>query len=252
MHLPIDTMLVNGVGSFNAIPIIAGSQTISATDTVTSSITGTSGAIAVGPSAATKLWVINPTTATVGFPYTFTVKAKDNFGNIATGYAGTVAIGTTDATVTLPTPGMLTNGDGTCTLTFNSNGTKYMGAADTLHPSISGTGNIIHVSPPLAYLRLIGPFNATVNVPFNLTVSARDAFGNLVTAYYGTVHLVSNHPASLNSGGGQTPLPTDVTLVNGVVMFSVMVSTAGNEVIVGTDALRPSIGRVSDLIVVGP
>ncbi len=45
--LPADSTLTNGVGTFPVTLRTAGSQTITATDTVTSSISGTSGAIAV-------------------------------------------------------------------------------------------------------------------------------------------------------------------------------------------------------------
>src|SRR5206468_308419 len=46
--LPADSTLTNGAGTFNATLRTAGSRTITATDTVTSSITGTSGGITVG------------------------------------------------------------------------------------------------------------------------------------------------------------------------------------------------------------
>src|ERR1700674_2729347 len=45
--LPTDSKLINGVGTFSATLNTAGSQTITATDTVTASFTGTSNSIIV-------------------------------------------------------------------------------------------------------------------------------------------------------------------------------------------------------------
>src|SRR5262249_58517884 len=51
--LPANSTLTNGAGTFSATLRTAGSQTVTATDTVSSSVTGTSGAISVGAAAAT-------------------------------------------------------------------------------------------------------------------------------------------------------------------------------------------------------
>ena len=51
--LPANTMLTNGIGTFSATLKTAGSQTLTATDTVNSSIAGTSGTINVTAAAAT-------------------------------------------------------------------------------------------------------------------------------------------------------------------------------------------------------
>jgi hypothetical protein len=50
--LPANATLTNGVGTFSATLRTAGNHTLTATDTVSSSVTGTSGTIAVGASAA--------------------------------------------------------------------------------------------------------------------------------------------------------------------------------------------------------
>src|SRR5205823_4132957 len=88
--LHANTTLSNGVGSFSATLRTAGSQTLTATDTVTSSIAGTSGSISVSAAAASTL-VVNgfPSPTTAGVAGTFTVTAKDPFGNTATSYLGT-------------------------------------------------------------------------------------------------------------------------------------------------------------------
>ncbi len=78
-----------GVHTFSATLKTAGNQSITATDTVTGTITGAQTAITVNPGSATTLAVSglpNPTTA--GAAHNVTVTAQDAFGNTATGYAG--------------------------------------------------------------------------------------------------------------------------------------------------------------------
>src|SRR5262249_10238558 len=65
----------------------AGSQSITATDTATSSITGSDSGIVVQPAAASTLVVSGfPTSITQGTAGTFTVTALDPYGNVATSY----------------------------------------------------------------------------------------------------------------------------------------------------------------------
>src|SRR5206468_1533522 len=69
----------------------AGSQSLTATDTVTSTITGSQTGITVNPAAPSSLVVAgfsSPTTA--GMAGTFTVTAKDAFSNTAPGHTGTL------------------------------------------------------------------------------------------------------------------------------------------------------------------
>ena len=53
--LPADSTLVNGTGTVSATLNTVGSQTITATDTVASPVTGTSNAIVVGPLTPVRL-----------------------------------------------------------------------------------------------------------------------------------------------------------------------------------------------------
>ena len=81
--LPADVTLVNGVGTFSATLRTAGTQTLTATDTVTASITGTSNNITVNAAAATHYTVTAPAAATGGVAFSFTVTALDAFNNTA-------------------------------------------------------------------------------------------------------------------------------------------------------------------------
>ena len=92
----------------------AGTQTITATDTVDASITGTSNDIAVSAAAATHFSVNAPSSATAGSAFNFTVTALDGFNNTDTAYGGTVTFPSTDGGATLPSDTALSSGPGTC------------------------------------------------------------------------------------------------------------------------------------------
>ena len=141
----------NGVHTFTGLtPKTAGSQTVTATDTVTSSITG-SATVAVSPAAASTLVVTAPASATAGAPFSVTVTAKDPYGNTAngstTGYLGTVHFTSSDGQAGLPANYTFTAGDAgvhtfTNGVTLNTTGSQTVTATDTVTSSITGS------SPP--------------------------------------------------------------------------------------------------------
>src|SRR5205807_3085309 len=114
--LPSDSTLVSGVKTFNSGATLktASSQTITGTDTISNSITGTSNTVTVSAAAATHYAVSAPGAATAGNSFSVTVTALDAFNNTATGYAGTVHFTSTDGAATLPADSMLVNGVRAC------------------------------------------------------------------------------------------------------------------------------------------
>src|SRR5213594_1553202 len=87
--LPPDSSLSNGQGTFSATLVRAGSPTITGTDTVTASLTG-SMPVTVRAASATSISLGVPAVVIKGASFTVTVTLKDQFGNVATGYTGTV------------------------------------------------------------------------------------------------------------------------------------------------------------------
>ena len=139
--LPADGTLTNGTGSFSATLKTAGNQTISATDTVSSSITGTSNTILVKAAAATHFSVSAPASATAGSAFSFTVTAQDQFNNAATGYSGTFHFTTSAAKAVLPANYTFVSADGgvqTFSATLRSAGTQWITVTDTVTSTISG------------------------------------------------------------------------------------------------------------------
>jgi hypothetical protein len=144
--LPVNSTLTNGMGNFSATLKTAGGQTITATDTVTALITGTSSSIIVsGTSGATHFSVIAPAGATPGVAFNFQVTALDAANSVATSYSGTAHFTSTDGQALLPANSTLTAGAGGFSATLKTSGGQTITATDTVAASITGTSNVITV-----------------------------------------------------------------------------------------------------------
>src|SRR5207245_705780 len=179
--LPADSTLSSGTGTFSATLKTAGSRTITATDTVSSSITGTSGAITVSPAAATHFTLAAPASATSGVAFSFTVTAQDQFNNPATGYAGTVHFTSSDGAATLPVDSTLSSGTGTFSATLKTAGSQTLTATDTVTASITGSATIGVNAGGATHFTVSAPSSATAGAAFSFTVAALDASNNPAT-----------------------------------------------------------------------
>ncbi len=239
--LPANSTLTNGAGTFSATLKTAGNQTITLTDTVTSSITGTSATIAVSAASATHFTVSAPSTATAGTAFNFTVTALDQFNNTATGYAGSVHFTSTDGSAVLPANSTLTNGSGAFAATLKTAGNQTITAADTVTSSITGASATIAVNAgAVTRLSISAPSTAASGTAFGFTVTALDASNNRLTSYAGTVHFTSTDAAA--------SLPANSTLTNGAGTFSATLKTAGSQTITASDTATPSIAGTSGAI----
>jgi hypothetical protein len=146
--VPVNSTLTSGVGTFSTTLKTAGNQTVTATDTVAASITGTSNTIGVSAAAATHFAIAAPAAVTAGSVFSFTVTGLDQFGNTATNYAGTVHFTSSDGTAVLPGNSSLTNGTGALSATLKAGGNQTITATDTVSASITGTSNVIAVALP--------------------------------------------------------------------------------------------------------
>jgi hypothetical protein len=134
---------------FSATLKTAGTQSLTATDTANPNLTATQGGIVVNPAAASALVVAGYPSPTVkGDAHNFTVTAYDPYGNVATGYTGTVTFSSSDDKATLPDDYTFTSADAgvhTFSATFQRFGTQSLTATDTANPSITGTQDGIEV-----------------------------------------------------------------------------------------------------------
>lgn len=150
--LPANAPLPNGSGSFPGVTLkTIGSQTITATDTVTASLKGTTSAINVVSNAATHLSVSGPANTQARATFKLTVSARDAANNVSAGYSGTVHFTSSDAQAMLPADSTLAAGTAQFSATLETSGTQTLTATDTASASINGSSSIsVAATAPLA------------------------------------------------------------------------------------------------------
>src|SRR5581483_10709834 len=116
----------------------------------------------------------------------------------------------------------LANGVGTFSVLFAAAGTQSLTVSDTVNSNIAGQINALVRAGATAQFSLSGLASAvTAGQGGTVTITARDAFGNLTAGYAGTVHFASSD--------GQAALPADSRLTNGTGTFHVALKTAGTQ-----------------------
>jgi hypothetical protein len=156
-----------GSHTFTVTLKTAGSQSITATDVAAPSVTGTVSGIAVSPAPASQFILAGlPASTTVGAAQTFTVTAKDLYGNVATGYAGTVHFTSSDTQAALPSDYPFTAADGgvhAFSVTFGTAGSQSITVADSA-AGLSATQSGISVAPA-------APTNLAANAASNTQIA---------------------------------------------------------------------------------
>jgi hypothetical protein len=244
VNLPLDYLFTaadNGAHTFTngATLMTVGTQTVTATDTINSSITGQA-SVNVTADVATHFGVSAPSGSTAGAAFSVTVTALDANNKVVSGYGGTVHFTSSDARAALPGDATLTNGTGTFTVTLKTAGSQTVTATDTANSSITGQASVT-VSPAAASTLVVGaPASVTQGAPFTLTVTAQDPYGNTATGYRGTAHFTSS------DAGAGVVLPPDYTFTagdGGVHTFSngATLVTVGTQTVAATDTAAGSI-----------
>ena len=222
----------------------AGTRSITATDTLTPTITGSQTGIAVTPGAAATFAVVTVTSWVAGAAHSVTVTARDAYGNVATGYTGTIRFTSSDPAATLPANYTFSGSDAgvhafSLGATLKTAGTRSITATDTAHSGISGSQTGIAVTPgAAATLTVVTVTSWVAGAAHSVTVTARDAYGNVVPTYTGTIHFTSSDLAAT--------LPANYTFSGsdaGVHVFSggVTLRTAGARSITATDTAHSGI-----------
>jgi hypothetical protein len=215
----------------------AGSRNIEAQ---VGSMTGT-GSVMVHAATATHLKVTAPTTATAGSAFDLTVVAADPFGNPDPTYTGTVHFASTDLKpgVTLPVDYPFTGTDAG-THTFVGGATLATAGARTI-TATAGTWKAIarvKVTAGAVARFLVSGFSASIGagVSHGFTVTAVDAYGNVVTNYAGIVQFTSS------DGSATLPVQYTFTALNkGKHTFTAKLMTAGTQSLTVTDANDSSV-----------
>ncbi len=227
----------------------AGDRTVTVTDIVTSIQETTT--VTVSPAAAASFVVAGyPSSVTAGSVQSFTVTAKDSFGNTVPGYLGTVAFSTTALKAVLPASYTFTSvdaGSHVFSAIMRSAGPQTITITDTINSSISASQSTT-VNPATTNHLIISrfPSKTVAGVTQTFRVTAQDAFGNTTPSF--------TDPVTFGSTDSQALLPADYTFTSidaGVHTFSVTLKTAGSESITVQDASTPAVasGTQSGIIV---
>jgi hypothetical protein len=250
------TLTDEGAFTFNISGLnTAGSRTITATDTVNGSVTGTA-VVEVTPANATMLeFKQQPTTTTAGQPFnpSLIVAVEDPYRNVVTGdtSAVTLSLGNNPGGAMLSGTTTVNADNGIATfsnLSLNKSSTGYTLTADD--GSLTGaTSNPFTINAAAATsLTLAAPSSINVGIAFSLTVTAFDQFGNIATGYLGTVHF-----ASSDQGPTLPPDYTFSTSDQGVHTFqSVILRTAGNQTVTVADTVHGFSPPPTTIMVISP
>lgn len=208
--------------------------------------------VPAGPTVA--LAMSAPASVVAGAPFAVTVTARDAAGAVATSYRGTVAFGSDDGRApVLPAAYTFTAADaGVHTfpaVALHRAGTRTVTVADQTDPWLSGAVSVLVKAGPVTTLAVSGPSRAVAGVPFDVRVSAVDAWRNWVPAYRGTV-------AFRSTDGKVRSLPPRYTFTSadrGSHVFAgrtTLVST-GRFLVIAADVARPTVSGGAPVLVAG-
>jgi hypothetical protein len=239
-----------GMHIFYATLWTAGTQSITAADAATPSITGTDGGITVDPAPASQLVFSAPATVTAGAPFNVTVTAEDSLGRRVTDYADTLIFSSSDGQAVLPDVYTFTAADAgvhTFSVTLKTAGTQWVMATDA-DTGIVGSATMA-VNPAALSKMVVYGFPAPIiaGVAGNFTVGLEDTYGNVVGGYTGTVHFSSSDAKSL--------LPANYTFTaadGGRHGFSATLKTGGTQSITATDMATTNLTGTESGITVQP
>jgi len=203
--LPANATLSSGVGVFTATLKTAGTQSVSATDTITASITGSAN-VNVSPAAASKLTINagsgQSTTVGTAFAVPLLVKVTDAFNNPVQSVTVSYLAPLTGASAALSSPTAVTGVLGVASVTATANttdGAYSVTASATGATSVSfSLSNTAAAAATMAANAGTTPQSAAINTAFAnaLAVTVKDASNNPVSG----VSVAFTAPGSGASG----------------------------------------------------
>jgi photosystem II stability/assembly factor-like uncharacterized protein len=239
--LPGPATLTNGVGTFSATLYTEGAQTVTATDSVDNSITGSLG-LTITSAAASHLSVSAASPQNAGVAFNVTVTALDQYGNTVINFNGQIGITSSDSKAVLPPPSALTHGVGTFALTLDTAGlADTITATELSVPTVTGSTTVaVNAAAPVKVVFSSIPTTVTADQTFNVTITTFDQFGNVANDTNGFTFTTSS---------AQSVLPGLVHLTNGTGTFPIQLETAGNQTLTVTDPPGPPLTVTAPIVV---
>jgi hypothetical protein len=243
--VPVDytfTPRDHGFHLFHLTLETTGPESVTASDTATSSITGGI-TVTVNPApVATHLGLFAPRQVVVGQATPVEVVALDAANHIVSNYTGTVDVSPADANATVaPTSYTFTaadHGEHRFMVTLTTAGTEVITATDSATSSITGNVSLsVTPAPAATHLGLLVPEFASAGQPTTVEVVALDASNHPVPGYAGTVQITSG------DGGATLPASYNFTADDhGFHAFQVTFATPGSESVTATDTANNLTG----------
>jgi hypothetical protein len=240
------TAAVQGLNLTTSSSDTAGSYPIVASGATAAdyAITFVNGTLTVTPAAAIGLSLYGPSTMTAGNVADVTVTVWDAYGNVATGYRGTVHFASNSGAATMPADYTFTAADAgvhtfAAGLSFYQSGNQAWSVVDTVNSSLTAA-LATQVSPAAAvYFDVTAPATVTAGQPFSVTVTARDPYGNQASGYTGTVTVSSSDPQA-------APLQYTFTAADqGVTTLTATLLTAGPQSLFVSDTVAGGVVNLS-------
>ncbi len=220
---PVVVNAVNGVATFSNLRIDTAGTGYRFEATSGSLPAVQSDAFTIRPAAVARLELAGlAANVTAGEAFSVEVTARDAFGNVTTGYTGTVHFTSTDAAATLPADTAFTAADGGRKsfpgVVLRTAGTQSITVTDTATATLTATASTtVGAGSPSQLVFSTQPANGTVRAALAaVSVTLRDAYGNATAATSPavTVSLTGGNAAATLSG------TLSATPVNGVATFS--------------------------------
>ncbi len=239
------TPFISGAGSLVVFQSAASNMEISpdsnnATDVFSQPLAG----------IAAHFQLTSAATTVAGSSLSLTAKAVDFFGNLVTGYLGTIHFSSSDSIATLPANYTFTSSDqGVHTFVSGVNlrhaGAQTVTATDTVTVSVNGITTVTVNAAAANHISVSVPSSVLAGTPSSMTVTAQDPYGNTAVTYFGTIHFTSSDSTAV--------LPADFTFTtteSGSHTFSnVTLRKAGNATVTGTDTIDHAIAGQASVTV---
>jgi hypothetical protein len=125
-------------------------------------------------------------------------------------------------------------------------GTVTVTGTDTANPTITGSTAVTVVAADPDHIAFTVPGTITAGVPFSVTVTIQDAYGNTVTGYTGTVHFTLTGPAM-----AQADYTFTATDMGSHTFTNLRLGQAGDYTLAGMDGADPSFSGSTPFTVSG-
>ncbi len=248
---PLSFNAATGVATSVASLEVAGSQTISAHDTSSISVTDGTLTISVAPASATHLIIGALSPVSAGGTASISVTAEDKYNNIATSFTDNVTLSDSAGGMSFNTLSF-TSGSATALASFDTAGTQTITALDTSGPGSTTATISVSALAASKFVISASTSSTTASSSANETffVTVEDAYGNPIQGFADTVTLTDS------AGFGPTGTISSPLVFNpttGVATATGTLEAAGSQSITATDSsASPVASATSSAITVAP